>query len=798
MSDTYPVTYPSKESCLAAIETLKDYGLAPAPWILEQLEAFEASEKAIRESKTPIWDTLKTHYPFGVMPMEKIKCVEETVAKLMETGPHAEEPGLLLGKIQCGKTDTFEDIIGLAFDKGIDIAIVITKGTKALVNQTVMRLKKDFRFFKATDRLDQLVTVHIYDIMDGVWRNPKPAKFEGNKSIIVCKKNAANLEHLMEMFEQNASLLKPKKVLIVDDEADFASRNYKTIASEGLKTETEMARIAQQIDDFRRIPDFCRYLQVTATPYCLYLQPDSDLNLNGNTVKPFKPRFTTLVPVHDKYIGGKQYFVDSENSDSMYSHLFHRVEQVCMDVLGCEEKKFKRKNMANSAQQMLYGLTYALVAYFMATAIRRIQMAKTDRIDYKSSAIIHTDINKREHDWQRRTVNRLIEMIKDEVRNTTPNIWVGIAIDSAYDDFVKSNRKGQKEGLIGVNLPSKKEALAEVRKIFDTNNYQVQTVNSDEEVGSMLDEDTGELTLDTAANIFIGGNILDRGVTIKNILCFFYGRNPKTFQQDTVLQHARMYGTRSKEDMAVMRFHTTSRIYTTMKRMNDLDEQLRQWFLEGKDQDLPNAIFVGYDKEIRPCAPQKIKATDAITIKQQQRILPVGFWTGSKSEIGKTVEMIDNEIKRSANYKKQDKNGFFEIDKNTVIRILRLIEETYVYGVEYGNNDKRNDIKEMLCVLDYCTEQSHGKIFALHREDRNMNRIRENGCFSDAPDSGNTDTEPAHEKAQDAPVIMFFRQNGQKNKDKETGSDVGWNGTPFYWPVLMTQKNMQPVMFALD
>ncbi|MCI5776936.1 MAG: hypothetical protein MR215_04840 [Bacteroidales bacterium] len=160
--------------------------------------------------------------------------------------------------------------------------------------------------------------------------------------------------------------------------------------------------------------------------------------------------------------------------------------------------------------------------------------------------------------------------------------------------------------------------------------------------------------------------------------------------------------------------------------------------------------------------------------------------------------MIDKEIKRSANYKKQDKNGFFEIDKNTVIRILRLIEETYVYGVEYGNNDKRNDIKEMLCVLDYCTEQSHGKIFALHREDRNMNRIRENGCFSDAPDSGNTDTEPAHEKAQDAPVIMFFRQNGQKNKDKETGSDVGWNGTPFYWPVLMTQKNMQPVMFALD
>lgn len=53
-----------------------------------------------------------------------------------------------------------------------------------------------------------------------------------------------------------------------------------------------MAKISQQIDDFRKIPEFCRYLQVTATPYCLYLQPQGELNLNGNIVKPFKPRFT--------------------------------------------------------------------------------------------------------------------------------------------------------------------------------------------------------------------------------------------------------------------------------------------------------------------------------------------------------------------------------------------------------------------------------------------------------------------------------------------------------------------------
>lgn len=49
----------------------------------------------------------------------------ETVDALLADVENATDPGLLLGKIQCGKTDTFENIIGLAFDRGIDITIVL-------------------------------------------------------------------------------------------------------------------------------------------------------------------------------------------------------------------------------------------------------------------------------------------------------------------------------------------------------------------------------------------------------------------------------------------------------------------------------------------------------------------------------------------------------------------------------------------------------------------------------------------------------------------------------------------------
>lgn len=807
------VIYKTLAECEAAIKTLNAIGVSIPAWMEKQHQDLKAAKNAkavVTNSETPIYDTLVANYPYGKMPEEKIKCIKDTVNQLLEDGEHAEEPGLLLGKIQCGKTDTFEDIIGLAFDKGIDITIVFTKGTKPLAQQTIMRMKKDYRFFKASDNLNQKSTINIYDIMK-VWNNLKQAKVEGCKTVIVCKKQATNMSHLIDMFSKNCTFLKKKKVLIVDDEADFASRNYRSVKLQALKdedgnpiaqdAETEMAKISQQIDDFRKLPDYCRYLQVTATPYCLYLQPQGELNLNGNVVKPFKPRFTSIVPVHAAYIGGQQYFVESQNPDSMYSHLYHQIDQKCIDVLGHEDKRYLNSAVSSAN---IYGLTYALISYFMATAVRRIQEKEMNNRDYKTSALIHVELDKRNHDWQSRVINRLIDSIKNaivEEDQSDQRIWS--ALDAIYEDFVESNKKGRDEGLISIELPSKDDVLDEIRNIFHPkkNNYHVQIVNSDEQVESLLDEETGELQLDTAANIFIGGNILDRGITIKNMLCFFYGRNPKNFQQDTVLQHARMYGARSKEDMAVTRLHTTSTIYRILVRMNELDNQLREWFLEGRDKGTDvNAVFVGYDKNIKPCATQKIKASNALTLKKQMRVVPAGFWTGSNTAIKKTIAKIDAMIETSPHFDEKDENGFFEMDADTIKEILSLIETTFVYkdSDSIRNLERKNDIKEMLCALEYCTSKSGGKVLVLQRTGRNMNRLRANGGYIDAPDDGRTDGKPSREKAIDVPVVMLLRQEGKKYVDPATGENVGWNNAPFYWPVLMTQQNINPVMFALE
>ena len=788
------------DECKGFINALTMTGQSVPDWAKKQLEEFEKQAKlknGTADSKTPIYDTLIANAPFKPVDPNKIKCIESTVEQLLANVPNAIEPGLLLGRIQCGKTDTFENIIGLAFDKGIDIAIVLTKGTNPLTEQTIKRMEKDYRFFARSNNLKQKATISIYDIMKIHKQGLVQAVVDKEKTVIVCKKQKKNLEHLMDLFKYKCPFLRQKKVLVVDDEADFASRNYRSSRNNNINLQTaaaDLAIISQQIDDFRLIPIYCRYLQVTATPYCLYLQPEGYINLVGGKAMPFRPRFTTLVPVHDKYVGGKQYFEDSQVANSMYSYLYHRIDDKCLEVLGKPDMRYVNNP---STSKNIFGLTYAIMSYLMATAIRRIQR-REEGYNYQSSALVHVELFKKNHDWQEKIVKRIMDAIEEFfIKGNTNDIWIAMANVVCMIDLTSSIKAGIKEGKIKVRIPAINEVGDELKKMFIAKDIRIQIVNSNQDVKSLLDAASGELRLDAAANIFIGGNILDRGITIKNMLCFFYGRNPRNFQQDTVLQHARMYGARDLEDMAVTRMHTTARIYQTLSRINALDNQLREWFIAGYANNESNAIFVGYDSNIKPCSPQKIQASNALSLRGEKRILPLGFWTGSATSTKKTMGEIDNLITSSKNYAKKDKDGFFMMEKEEVTNIIKKIRMTYKYDAKYLNKERVKDMDEFLCALEYCCNQSKGKIYALHRTNRNMTRIRQNGSFVDAPDDGKLDLAPARIIAKDIPVVMFLRQNGKKELN-QYNDNIGWNDAPFYWPVLLTQKELTPVMYTIE
>ena len=200
---------------------------------------------------TDFYDRLKAEREFAGQPdtAEYDNCVRETVDELLARETTLGHPGMLLGKIQSGKTRAFLGIIALAFDKGYDVAVVLTKGTKTLGNQTVSRIARDFRPFREDN------TLQVFDIL----KIPMLTQWEleQQKLIIVAKKEHNNMRRLVQLFAETHPELRTKRVLIVDDEADFASIRF---TKKKGNTEINQGRIANQMDELRRELTRCSWI----------------------------------------------------------------------------------------------------------------------------------------------------------------------------------------------------------------------------------------------------------------------------------------------------------------------------------------------------------------------------------------------------------------------------------------------------------------------------------------------------------------------------------------------------------
>ena len=764
----------------AAIAVANVYGTPVADVILKKKEEIEALLASMVDEDEYVFSTMKANAKF--MTPEKEQCVRNMVGELLREDDEAKQPCLLLGKVQCGKTDTFENIIGLCFDRGIDVCVVLTKGTNTLAKQTYERMRRDFAPFKDNGELGQKVIVHIFDILDIYQKGLTQHHINNpqNKTIIVCKKEATNMQHLLTLFDKKSSDLLGKRVLIVDDEADFASRAYHR--KEG---QLELLKISEYLDVFIRMVGYCRVLQVTATPYSLFLQPDGSVQLrDGRWATSWLPRHTELVPVHDKYIGGQQYYIDSKDPDSMYSCLFQPVGEKCLHILGNKNAHYIRKGIHSDN---IGGLTRCIVGYLFGAAIRTIQEGRRGR-KYRSSCLIHVEIDKKNHKWQEDLIRSIVEDVRRIFLDGNTDMHLVEIENEVMASMQESNRLGRLQGLIAVDMPAKEEVLAEVTRILQNRDFLVSVVNSSQPVAKMLDEG-GQLKLEQTVNFFIGGNILDRGITIGNMLGFFYGRDPKKFQMDTVLQHARMYGARSKEDMAVTRFYTSKQIYSVLEKINSVDDMLREHIAKNPNvrKDSFVAYIIGYDKTIKPSSNAKILPANTQVVKPFKRFLPIGFQTLPKTKLKPCTKKIDSMIESLPEYRE---DGFFLMDYKDAFEIVKAIRDTYVYDEKWDNMEYEWDITEMMTPMNAVTFDSDGKLWCLHRTDRDMSRIRQNGKFSDIPYSGNEDLDPAHEIATDRPVLMLFRENGDVQQ--------GWMGEAFYWPVLVMPANTRTSIFTVN
>lgn len=689
--------------------------------------------------------------------------VEEAVAHLADASTSVRSPGMLLGKIQSGKTRAFLGIIARCFDRGYGVAVILTKNNVSLTQQTLTRVKEDFRELIAAEEV----------LAEDIMSLPSLEAYELNKRmILIVKKEDDNLNRLLEAFEKKYPVLREKKVLIIDDEADYAS-----VSAQKKDGVIGVGKISRQIDRLRELVGDSDFLQVTATPYSLYLQPEEDLLVNGTPLfKPKRPKFTVILPTHSQYVGGDFYFERSTDPDSPAFYFYREVPLEEREALKKEDRRRLRiENVL--AENRAEVLRDATVTFIVGGVIRRLQAKAEGQRPEKYSFLFHTEQARESHAWQERVATAIKMALIEEAKTDTPR-FNGL-LQSAYTDLQRSIK------LDGSLLPSFEAVKAETVSALTGGELMITKVNSDKAVKELLADD-GQLRLRTPLNMFIGGQILDRGITVNNLIAFYYGRSPKKFQQDTVLQHSRMYGARAKADLAVTRFYAPQHVYQIMRKIHEFDAALREAFESGAHD--RGVYFIQCDAQNRviPCSPNKLMFSEVVSIRPGRRLLPTEFQTVAKSVGRKNLLALNKRVAET-------------IGENDEEPVLITVEEAIaLLELAYANLEFEDSVddsrKAHLAALEHLSRTSknpelQNKVWLLTATDRNLSRYRPNGRFSDNVDQ-KQQANNLGSKVNDIPALMLIRQNGEETQ--------GWRGLAFWWPVIVTPRSAVTSIFAND
>jgi hypothetical protein len=688
-------------------------------------------------------------------------CIDRVVKQLEDTSTTGDRPGILLGKIQSGKTRAFVGVIARAFDRGFDISVVFTKGTKTLSAQTVARLGSDLREFIDEDE------ILVFDIMQQPGKLTKSE--QRRKLVIVAKKQAKNLERILQFFDTDYPELKGRRVLIVDDEADLASIRF---VRKKDQPDIEQGKIAEQLDALRRLVGKVVYLQVTATPYSLYLQPDSyeDEEEEGYVFKPKKPAFTELLPIHAGYVGGDDYFLSPQENDPR-SYLFVEVQRDEQDSLRRpDQRRIREERVLDSPNTV--GLVRAIVTFVLAACLRRWQQAEAGEKKKKYAMVIHNDTQKAAHAWQDQIIEWVFNAATEAATNDPKKLRP--LFDAAFADLGASITadKGR--------APTAKEAFDIFIEALQGGDVVRETVNSDHAVMALLDE-RAELRLRTPFNIFVGGSILDRGITIPNLISFYYGRNPRTMQADTVLQHSRMYGNRDRRDLAVTRFYTSRDVYDRLYTINEFENTLRGAFESGAHEQ--GVVFIQADaaNRVRPCAPNKVLLSNVVAVRPTGLYLPTGFQTRPGREMAEAERELNPLIPHEA----RDKQTFVEIDRGSALHIIAIIEKT----LDFSDNEFEWDA--MRGLLDYYSDVidgGNGKVLLLAETGRKLSREKSGDKSGLSILGGGAIRTLVLDPLRSKPALVLLQQEGT--------TQLGWSGHRFWWPILAAPGTVEPCVFA--
>lgn len=410
-----------------------------------------------------------------------------TAAKILGNCPNpytlkAGTIGLALGKVQSGKTGSFIALTALAFDNKYRIVVIIAGTKKNLLNQTKKRINRQLNLEHRSDR--KIALVSTADRMEDVQEQEIKAILEsGNNVIITILKQHVHINHISQIFSNHEINHYP--TLIIDDEGDQASLNNKTKKG---KLSTTYKELTSLINVF----NLHSFVAFTATPQA---------NLLIDTFDVFSPKFCVLVEPGVEYTGGSTFHGDDHEK--------------YVRIIPEQEIPFE--------DQIPDSFIKALGIYFVGAAIRFLR----GDLDYHSM-LVHTSGSKKDHKNVGDKIKILIEKWKSALslpKNDPARESIEYILKSAYNDITKNSCTNYAKWEIVAN-----QVPVEMKHLITWI------------INSAPNAETPNDKLNLKNNIFIGGNMLERGVTLDGLAVTYITRRAKVSQADTVEQRARWFG----------------------------------------------------------------------------------------------------------------------------------------------------------------------------------------------------------------------------------------------------------------
>ena len=513
--------------------------------------------------------------------------VRATYSKLMmqlyvnKDGNHN---SLLVGKVQSGKTSNLELLTALAFDNGYNFLIIFGGYDKDLLRQSTERFGSTFETAGGEEVLysENPVLFTTNDLTkESLSINSLDPDFvkqlleEGRPIIITCLKRPIAMKAMLKAITKVLESVPGIVPFIIDDEGDQASLNTsKDKARNSTPTYRAIVKLKEELDN-------PLYLSVTATPQANIFQED---------ISALTPASIHTVQPGNGYNGAS---------------IYHLSENAIVETL----------KDTDSPSLMSDSLREAIYYFFVASAIKRARA--NNKKDMRSDMIIHVDRTVVAHGSIYSATHDMLEEIKQAFINEDYVEFYRLQLKRSYDKFLCDAVKS--EYSFDVIFP-------DITKVILSTGVILQNG-----VGKV----TKEKELTKLHKIYIGGDLLQRGLTFSNLIVSYFTRFAKSGgNMDTTLQRARWFGYRSKY-LDLCKIFTTDEISKEFAVLAEVEDDLWEQF-----EDVEKGLL-----EIKDIIIQAENTKQKPTAKNKAKFKKISF----RNRWVKQKFIVTNDAERSAN-----------------------------------------------------------------------------------------------------------------------------------------------------